>query len=109
MSPDGDFYAEDAGRYRRDLDTEIALLSTPTESARFTRTFPAYSETLELRGYLNAAMIVVFAPPTVIGGRETPGVVREIPVGPQHTESAEAFAAVFRKMVANYEAQEWKR
>jgi hypothetical protein len=73
----------------------------PTLTALFTRTFPTYTETMWVHGYVGARVIVVSHPGIAMPGdhRPMPGLIRSIPVGWRDMASAEAFRAKFELTV----------
>lgn len=77
----------------------------PAHTAVFIRTFPAYTETMVIRGFPNAKLIVV-SHPAVAG---LPGCVRELPVGWRDMASAETFRAKFESVVGTFSGNGWRR
>lgn len=93
------------------MSEEHRTQDIPAHTALFTRTYPAYTETMWVHAYPGARVIVVSYPSVAMRdvGRVTamPGVIRTIPVGWRDMASAETFRSKFERVVESLARGGW--
>lgn len=113
---DDEFRALALGRDAMDdalweLDEDHRTQDIPAHTALFTRTYPAYTETMWVHAYPGARVIVVSYPSVAMRdvGRVTamPGVIRTIPVSWRDMASAGTFRSKFECVVESLTRGGW--
>lgn len=91
------------------VDEDHERLDQPSVTVTLTRTFQVYTEEMTARGYPGARMIVLSFPPvTWPDGAESPGVIRELPVGWRDMAGEDTFLARFHQVLDSYRGQGWE-
>ena len=105
---------EGAAGLAEEIGAEFQTMIVPAFTAVLTRridgTTGGYTEGMWVHGYPSIRSIVITHPPVRLAcGRQFPGVIRTIPVGPKAMRAADTFRTACEAATAAYEGQGWTR